>query len=218
MPARIPWHVVLNVDRRFDAVEAFFEKVDEAIKEIIAEQTKRAEDDYDDDGPGHEVYWQGVFEDTLARTLNYSTLAQTYALLDALLSQLCDEVQSALRLRFLRTDMKDQRELKTRIEYLQKGLGNLLAEDAFGGDFAAKLHPISLVRHRIVHANGEVGKVVPKNLDDALKKLGLGVADGYIELPTAVVRELTREARKWAEQVCEDVGRALEKNAGFVLA
>ncbi len=136
---RFPLSWFLSVDESFDALGVFIEKLEDGVEEIINAQAKLANEEGWGEDDGEERDREQLFRDTLPRTLRYSTILGAHAVIDALLSKLCDHVQKRLKLRFSRSDMAHQWALGSRLQYLRKALGEDLTPGAFDGPFRQKL-------------------------------------------------------------------------------
>ena len=209
MPS-FPLSIGFDVGESFDALDVFLEKLGDAVERILQDQAQAAEAEQWEEGYEEQSYLHQLLQETLPRTLRYSTVLHAHAALDALLSRLCDHVQKRLGLRFSRSDMANARELPTRITYLRKALGDVLPTSAFSGGLGAKLRAFSRVRNIIAHAGGELSDPSPEDLK-TLEQLGLGLTGGYIDVPPGAVSNLLGEARNWAEEACRSIENALPK-------
>jgi hypothetical protein len=210
---RTPLSFWLDVPEAFDALDAFLHELESAVESVIADQSKRAsEESYDPEegGPGVESYRATLLEETLPRTLRYSAVLLAYAAIDSLLVKLCDVVEDSRELPFSRSDMAHPFTLGSKLEYLQKALGNALPVDAFDGPFHRKLSAFSEVRHCIAHAGGEFDIAAPKQAQKAraaAKRLGFG-SGSHLSIPSGAVVAMLREAREWALKVSDAVSKA----------
>jgi hypothetical protein len=211
---RLPLSLWLDVPDAFDALEAFLREMDSAAEKSIAKQQERADaEPYDpEEGPGIESYRATILQETLPRTVRYSAVLYAHAALDTLLSKLCDHARERLGLRFSRSDMKNAREIRTRLQYLRKAFGDDLAPDAFGGPFGQKLEDFSTIRHCIAHANGEIDVGGPdraKKVREAAGRLGFPSRGSHLNIPVGAIANLIHEARAWAEAACGAVQTAV---------
>jgi hypothetical protein len=205
-PAKEP--LVLDIGESFDALEAFVEKLETSIEEIVAEQAHAAEGEQWEEGYGEDSYRHVLFEQTLPRTLRYSILLLAYAALDSLLSRLCAHVHKTLAIAFAPSDMNHARGLSTRMEYLCKALA--LPESAFEAGFSSKLRSLSIARNIVAHAAGELTGTSDQN-KRALSQLGFDCSNTYLEMPKGLIPQLLSDARGWAEATCDTVEDALGK-------
>jgi hypothetical protein len=209
----IPLSVWFDVDETFDTLGVFLARLEACVEGIIREQRERAEAEPwdEEEGSGSETYLHNLLEETLPRTLRYSTLLHVYAALDLLLAQLCNLVQKKLALPFASSELRGHG-LDRHVKYLRRALAGRVENDPFGGPFGAKLSALSMVRHRIAHASGDLRDASVKyreQMKKAAVKLGFSADWRYIEVPPGAVASLVGEAREWASKTCAAIQKAL---------